>query len=237
MNDPVGATLQAMKEGSLVENRPFVCLSYAQSIDGSIAARPGQPYPISSSASLAMTHKLRSIHDCLMIGVGTALIDNPQLTVRLVDGDDPDPVILDSHLRLSPQSELFMADRTVHVFCADPVDDQRAEALSAAGALIHPTPQEGPGLLALPSVLGYLYDLGYRSVMVEGGATLITNCYRQRCVDWLVITVAPLILAGLRAPFSSSDDQPLPSIRFQRRCSAMIDDDYIICGQPVWESP
>ncbi|MEZ4684476.1 MAG: GTP cyclohydrolase II, partial [Caldilineaceae bacterium] len=78
---------------------PFVTLSYAQSIDGSIAAADGRPLRISGDRAMQMTHMLRAAHDAILVGVGTVLADDPRLTVRLAPGNDPQPIILDSSLR------------------------------------------------------------------------------------------------------------------------------------------
>ncbi len=81
--------------------RPLVTLSYAQSLDGSIADRPGRPLSLSGSQSLTLTHGLRASHDAILVGIGTVLADNPRLNVRLVTGESPQPVIVDSSPALS----------------------------------------------------------------------------------------------------------------------------------------
>ena len=87
--------------------RPFVTLSYAQSLDGSIAARRGATTPISGPDALRLTHQLRAHHDAILVGIGTVLADDPQLTVRLVAGPNPQPVIVDSRLRLPLTARLL----------------------------------------------------------------------------------------------------------------------------------
>jgi riboflavin-specific deaminase-like protein len=79
--------------------RPFVTLSYAQSLDGSIADRPGRPLALSGEASMALTHSLRASHEAILVGIGTVLADNPSLNVRLVAGKNPQPIVVDSRLR------------------------------------------------------------------------------------------------------------------------------------------
>ena len=80
--------------------RPFVTLSYAQSLDGSIATAAGQPLRISSPQSMIMTHALRAAHDAILVGINTVLADDPSLTVRLDEGNNPQPIVLDSQLRM-----------------------------------------------------------------------------------------------------------------------------------------
>src|SRR5438874_9179107 len=87
--------------------RPFVTLSYAQSLDGSITTRPGATLGLSNSASQALTHDIRAHHEAILVGVNTVLTDDPRLTVRLVDGRSPRPVIVDSHLKTPPTARLL----------------------------------------------------------------------------------------------------------------------------------
>lgn len=89
--------------------RPFVTLTFAQSLDGKIS-KPGQQILISGQESMAMTHRLRTLHDGIMVGIGTALIDDPQLNARYIsstiDARQPQPIIIDPYLKLSPHCKL-----------------------------------------------------------------------------------------------------------------------------------
>ena len=86
---------------------PSVTLSYAQSLDGCIAVKPGSPIRLSSPESEAMTHSVRGVHDAILVGIGTVLADDPGLTVRLAKGVQPQPVILDSKLRFPIDAQLL----------------------------------------------------------------------------------------------------------------------------------
>ena len=88
------------------KGRPFVTVSYAQSIDGSIASRTRQPIRLSGQLSMVLTHRLRARFDAILVGIGTVLTDNPHLTVRCAEGRNPQPVVLDTHLRIPIQSNL-----------------------------------------------------------------------------------------------------------------------------------
>lgn len=234
MNDPIEATLttQSLIRQSL--DRPFVSLSYAQGLDGSITAEQGTPYPISGSQSLVMTHQLRAAHDTILIGIGTVLADDPQLTVRLVNGKDPAAVILDSELRLPSDSRLLKASRPTLIFCAEAIQNLRASRLEASGASIHPIRKDGSGFLDLHSILGKLWSTGYRSVMVEGGASVISHFLQARVVDWLVLTIAPVILNGPRVPVADPESFWQP-VRLDIKGSATYGNDWVIWGQPDWE--
>ncbi len=84
----------------------MVGLCYAQSLDGCLAEARGRPTALSGPESGRLTHRLRSLHDAILVGVGTVLADDPRLTVRGVRGPSPQPVILDSRLRTPPDAYL-----------------------------------------------------------------------------------------------------------------------------------
>jgi riboflavin-specific deaminase-like protein len=115
--------------------RPFVTLSFAQSLDGCVARERGQPYALSSRESLVMTHRLRAMHAGILVGVGTVLADNPALTVRLCDGASPRPVVLDSTLRTPPSAKVCeRAPLLLHVRDESAEMRTRREALVRRGA-------------------------------------------------------------------------------------------------------
>jgi GTP cyclohydrolase II len=180
--------------------RPFVTLSYAQSLDGSITARRGQPMALSGPQSMAMCHHVRAQHDAILVGINTILADDPRLTVRLVSGPHPQPIVLDSHLRFPlsaslmrhPQHRPWIAT-TAH---ADPARHQR---LTAAGCRIFTMPPDAQARVHLPTLLAQLAAQGIHSLMVEGGARVITSFLDWRLVDRVVITIAPLLVGGLHA--------------------------------------
>ncbi|NKQ36772.1 MAG: GTP cyclohydrolase II [Chloroflexi bacterium] len=179
--------------------RPFITLSYAQSLDGSITAQRGQPLALSGAESLRLTHQIRADHDAILVGIGTALADDPSLTVRLVDGRQPQPIIVDSHLRTPLTAKLLRHPRPPLIAATDAADFRRAAALAEAGATVLRLPAAPDGRVQLPALLHQLYDRGIRSVMVEGGAQIITSFLAAHLVDRLALTVAPLFVGGLNA--------------------------------------
>ena len=91
----------------IITGVPLVTVKFAQTLDGRIATSTGNSQWISSPASQRMAHKLRTTHDAVMVGAGTVLSDNPQLTVRLVKGRNPTRIILDSRLRIPLKAKVF----------------------------------------------------------------------------------------------------------------------------------
>lgn len=176
---------------------PFVTLSYAQSIDGSIALRRGEPLILSGSDSLWVTHTLRAMHDAILVGINTVLADNPRLTVRLVEGPSPTPVVLDSHLRIPPSSAMFQIHKRVIVATVDTGEIARPVTSMAASAEVLALEQTSSGQVSLSHLLSTLSHMGIRSIMVEGGALVLNAFLAQRLADYGVVTIAPVFVGGL----------------------------------------
>jgi GTP cyclohydrolase II len=205
---PITAWLSEARNFSQEFGRPLVTLSYAQSLDGCVSTRRGVPTSISGPESMKLTHRMRAVHDAILVGIGTVLSDDPRLTVRLVEGDDPQPVVLDSNLRLPPDAQLLQGNCHPWIATAqsnllqtekNQSQHQKAAALLARGAQLLPVPLDDQGKLALCALLSTLADRGITSLMVEGGARVITSFLEQNLVDQIVLTIAPVILAGLPA--------------------------------------
>ncbi|MCB9162503.1 MAG: GTP cyclohydrolase II [Caldilineaceae bacterium] len=215
-------------------HRPFVTLSYAQSLDGSIAAQPGAPTRLSGPAAMAMTHAVRAAHDAILVGIGTVLADNPRLTVRLVDGASPRPVVLDSKLRMPPEANVMTHPAGV-VIATNGHDSTRDRQLLAQGATLLDLPSTPAGQIDLDALLRSLAELGIHSVMVEGGAAVIDSFLRAQLVDYLLVTVAPTFLGGVHAVGAATPvaaGTPLPRLADVR--TQTLGDDIIISGVPTW---
>ncbi|MDA8140651.1 MAG: RibD family protein [Desulfobacteraceae bacterium] len=215
--------------------RPLVTISYAQSLDGSIASRNREPLQLSSRASMVLTHRIRAACDAILIGINTLLVDNPLLTVRLIEGPNPQPIILDSHLRAPLHARVF--ERTDHgcwLACTENHDPAQRGALIGRGAQLLRCRSDRRGRVDLTDLLRLLSARGIRNIMVEGGSQVITSFLEARLVDQMIITIAPNLVGGLPVL-----DQPvagngtrlhLSPISFQT-CGP----DMILWAQPQWQ--
>jgi riboflavin-specific deaminase-like protein len=180
--------------------RPSVTVKYAQTLDGRIATAAGESRWISSAESRRLAHRLRALHDAVLVGVGTVIADNPQLTVRLAEGSDPLRVVVDSRLR-TPRSAHVLNDhpeRTVFAVTTH-APTRRLAAVHRTGAATMVV-REDDGHVDLLDLLMILGARGVGSVLVEGGASIISSLLRQRLVGRLVVITAPRILgAGVEA--------------------------------------
>jgi len=214
-----------------ITGRPFVTLSYAQSLDGCISAKPGEAIALSGSESLTLTHQLRASHDAILVGIGTVFSDNPRLTVRHVRGKNPRPIVVDSRLRLPLDCKLIRDDsRSPLVITRINPDKQRRKALESAGAQVEPLPANAKGLVDLGIMLNRLAELGINSLMVEGGARIITNFLLERLADYIVLTVAPVMLGGLRAVSDLGDPEAKTFLRLRDLGHKWLGEDLIVWG-------
>jgi 3,4-dihydroxy 2-butanone 4-phosphate synthase/GTP cyclohydrolase II len=219
------------------DNRPFVTLSYAQTLDGSIAARPGEQFFISGDSAAHFTHQLRAHHDGILVGIGTVIADDPQLTVRLVEGENPQPVVLDSQLRMPPGAFLLNT-RKAWIATTDRADSVRVAEFEAKGIHMLHLPADSFGQVSLPDLMDDLDHAGIDTLMVEGGAQVITSFLIHRLVDLLILTISPRFLGGLRAfdttSFNTNGSAVRDSIRIEDLSSAELGGDLIIWGRPIW---
>ena len=188
--------------GEEILARPSVTVTYAQTLDGRVATTTGESKWISCPDSLRFAHEMRAGHDAVVVGAGTVCKDNPRLTVRHVPGDDPLRVVVDSTLRTPPRAAILAGDAAPGTVLAttDLAPSSRRERALSAGATVLGLPADGAGRVDLGALMEELGTLGVGSVMVEGGATLITSFLKAGLVDRLAVCVAPKILGdGIQA--------------------------------------
>src|SRR5262249_7900451 len=166
----------------------------------------------------------------------TVLADNPRLTVRLVEGKNPQPIVADSRLRF-PLTANLLCQHPLPPWIAtgEEADAGRQQVLEAAGARVLRVPMNARGQVNLTALLERLGARGIRSVMVEGGARIITSFLAERLVDHIVLTVAPRLIGGLRAVrrLAHADTVHFPRLRNLRY--QWLEDDLVLWCDPAWE--
>jgi 3,4-dihydroxy 2-butanone 4-phosphate synthase/GTP cyclohydrolase II len=233
----VDALRQRAQDHFRAEGRPFVTLTYAQSLDGSIASADGTPLSISGEESMAFTHRLRASHDAILVGIGTVLSDDPRLNVRHSDGPHPIPVVLDTHLRFPPDARLLSRPGPTPIVATNQsASEERKRALEAKDVTVLRLSCDQDGICLSP-LLEALADRNIESVMVEGGTTVITSFLRQRFVDHLILTIAPSLIGGrpalaARDPKGTDGMTEYPQLdNLQYR---WLGNDLVMEGTPVW---
>jgi diaminohydroxyphosphoribosylaminopyrimidine deaminase / 5-amino-6-(5-phosphoribosylamino)uracil reductase len=168
-----------------------------QSLDGRIATESGHSKYINGPAGLAHLHRLRSLVDGIVIGVGTAIADDPQLTVRRVSGPHPARVVIDPKGRLDREAKVFAPDGTRRLLIV--ADGTRCAPPAGVETIALPA---SDGQIAPAAILAALAGHGFRRILVEGGAVTVSRFLAAGCLDRLHVVVAPVILGAGHASFS-----------------------------------
>lgn len=182
---------------------PFVTLKAAVTLDGRMATRTGDSKWITGERARREAHRMRAESDAVMVGIGTALADDPELTVRLAKGRDPMRVVLDTDLRIPPAAKLLAhrSPKPTLVFHAPDAAEARRRSIAKDGVELVEVPRAGGGSgLALDAVLR---ELGRRDVvrlLVEGGPRLHGALLESGLVGRAAVFVAPRIVADAEAP-------------------------------------
>jgi diaminohydroxyphosphoribosylaminopyrimidine deaminase/5-amino-6-(5-phosphoribosylamino)uracil reductase len=172
-----------------------------QSIDACISTSGGDSHYINGPAGLDHLHRLRALVDAVVIGAGTAVADNPQLTVRRVAGPNPARVVIDPNGRLPSFARLLAADGSRRI-----VVRSAATSLSATcpGIEVIALPPDDHGRLAPGAIVGALAERGLRRILVEGGSDTVSRFITAGCLDRLHVLVAPIIMGAGRASLTLS---------------------------------
>jgi 3,4-dihydroxy 2-butanone 4-phosphate synthase/GTP cyclohydrolase II len=211
-------------------DRPYVVLKYAQTLDGRIATGSGDSKWISSPEERRVSHAMRAACDAVMVGAGTVAADDPLLTVRMVPGASPIRVILDSTLRVPADAQVLGPEAATVVLTSERSDPDRRAVLRRRGVKVEVV-REAPEGIDLADGLARLLTLGIRSVLVEGGAHVITSTVRERLADRVVVAVAPLLLGkGTEAVGDLGATQIADGLRLLNRTVHQVGQDLLVAG-------
>lgn len=175
--------------------RPKITLKLATSLDGKIALANGDSQWVTSEAARAHGRYLRAENDAIAVGAVTAELDNPRLTSRVPGQKNPVRVVFDTTLKLALTSNLVTTanETPTWVFTRDG-SDAKAAALREQGVVVHAVTDENG--LSLEEAVSIMGQAGMRSVLIEGGGTLIASFVRAGLYDTLHWYRAPVLLGG-----------------------------------------
>lgn len=160
---------------------PWVIAKWAESEDGFISSGKGTQEQLTGVESQKDVHLWRSKIDAILIGTNTAIIDNPQLSVRLVNGRNPKKIIIDKELKISLKSKLFKEAHNTYLICSQNVDQIRKDQIKYIGANIIEI--DSNDNFDLNIVLQKIGSLGVNSLIVEGGGILLNHFFDQDLID------------------------------------------------------
>lgn len=233
-------------------NRPIVTLTWAQSLDGRLSAAPGERTAISGPSTRQMTHVLRAVHDGILVGANTVVTDKPRLSTRLTSEsttwlsntlnrlggppcafENPVPVILDTHLRTPSSTPCLHTDlpnsRLPLIFTTA---SEMVPSLKQCAHVI-PSQAAADGKLGvdLNSTLQYLAREGINSIMVEGGASVLSSFVSDGLWDLAVVTVAPSLFGvGAAMAGPESYQGSFKGVRLAYSRWLQLGDDGVVVG-------
>ena len=190
-------------ERHVTSGLPYVTLKMASSIDGKTAATDGSSRWITGEASRADVQRLRAWADAVVVGAGTAIADDPSLTVRdarFADVRVPMRVVVDTAGRVPATGRLFDGSAPTLVATSDLTAEATIRGWNAAGADVAVLERDAAGAVSLAALLQHLGKRDVQGVLVEGGATLAWSLVRDRLIDDAVLYVSPILLGGAAAP-------------------------------------
>ena len=211
---------------------PFVTVKFAMSLDGKISTKSGQSKWITNDKSRDYVHFLRSIHDGVMVGSNTAIVDNPTLTSRgrhaPLSGRQPLRIVLDSSLKIPTDSNIFNSESKTFVATA-----QSTQLKNISKQHIFKKFGINEGKLNLDEILKTLGEMDIKSILVEGGNQLIGDFFDKNLVDKIEAFIAPKIIGGefSKSPIGGEGAITMKDVQNLSNVSITeFDDDILITG-------
>ncbi len=215
---------------------PYLSLKLALSLDGRIATRTGASKWVTGTDARARVHALRAQHDAIAIGIGTAIADDPRLTVREAPGPSPTRIIFDTKLRLPIKARLVESARDVQtlVICNADAPQSNEEELAAYGVEVIRAPSSAEGRIDVAGALRLLAARGIVTLMVEGGAELAGSLLAAQLADELHAFIAPVLLGPRGRPGAvdwAGPDKPADAPRIAKPQWELCGTDAHVFGQ------
>ncbi len=217
--------------------RPYIILKLAQSVDGRIATSTGDSKWISSLKARKLAHRLRSEVDGVIVGSGTVRADNPQLTVRHLKGINPYRIVVTGNGKLPASCHLLKNNQDQLTIIASTKQATNVGTEKNNRTPIHWSIRPGTDGVDISDLVEQAGQFGMRSLLVEGGAAMITSFLRARLADKLILISAPRIIGdglnsvGSLSTISITDSVDLESVRYEQ-----IDNDMVMTAYPKWEN-
>ncbi len=222
----------------LVENqRPFVTLKIAQSLDGRIATVAGDSKWISSVESRKLVHSLRAQSDAVLIGSGTFNKDNPRLTTRMTKGKNPYRIIVSSHLNFPEESHLIDNNNDHKTILATSAKSAAVDSRIGNGLTYWDVASNHDMRVDLKDVLEKARQFGINSILVEGGAKIATSFLKEKLIDKFIIITAPIVIGkGIDSIGELSIDRISQAVRFRDSYRFKCGLDEVFVGYPDWSN-
>ena len=202
----------------ITKKKPFVTLKIAQTLDGKIATTQGYSRWITSEGSRRLVHRMRRESDAILVGVNTVLTDDPELTVRLIRGDNVRRIVLDGLLRIPVEARVLHHPDPLNTVIAttQKAPSDKIRVLDKMGVTLWIFDSNRNGMIDFSDLLEKMAEERISSVLVEGGKTVFTSVLRTGEVDRVVVFIAPKFFGkGIDVFGDLSIDSPRDAITFR----------------------
>ena len=211
----------------VTQNRPFVSLKFAETLDGKLATSARDSHFVTGQEAHTYSHYLRKIHDAILVGIGTVLDDDPELTTRLVEGKNPVRIVLDSRARIPLTAKVLQGEAKTLVMTGPDADADTCDKLQCLKNVDVVTLPCENGNLSISALLQSLYEHGITSVLVEGGSEVLGSFLESQMADRVYAFIAPKLVGGTHA---------LPSIggrgiERMARCATVAEPELLTLGK------
>lgn len=222
---------------AIEHKRPFVTLKIAQTIDGRIATLNGDSKWITSKEARVFAHKLRSENEAVLVGLGTVKADNPSLTTRHVQGNNPYRIVLSESLEFPTSCKLIVNNKDQKTIIATTQRSLRnyTKNKKRNGLTFWEIKKIAKNRLNLEDILQKAYAFGISSILVEGGSQVATSFLKAKLVDKIVVITAPLFLgSGLNSIGNLEIGTIKNAIKLKDFSSFQCGTDQVFVGYPDW---
>lgn len=183
----------------ITTGNPYVTMKYAMTMDGKIATRTGESQWITGICAREKVHQERNLHSGIMVGVGTVIADNPMLTCRLENGNNPVRIICDTNLSIPQESNILKTSKEIRTIIATACTDKvKQDAIRQWGCNIIILPYQD-NYIDIRALMQELGDMGIDSVFIEGGSTLNYSALENGIVNKVQVYISPKIFGGTLA--------------------------------------
>ena len=180
----------------ITKRRPFITLKYAMTLDGKLATRTGDSKWITGEEARTYAHRLRKQHDAVLVGIGTVMADDPELTTRMVQGKNPIRIVLDEKLRVNIMNAVLNPAAPTIIICGLGVDRSKVELLSILPNVEIVQLPFKEGKLNLKALIDELVSREITSLLVEGGSEVLGSFREAGYCDRVCAFIAPKLLGG-----------------------------------------
>ena len=212
----------------ITTKEPFVIVKAALSADGKMAANDGGSKWITGEDSRKVVHELRSQVDAIMVGVGTVLADDPELTARSPGASNPIRIIIDPKLRIPATAKVLDKEADTIIITSDQAPMQKLSAMRSRGIEVR-TEDLKEGQINLKKLMKDLGKEEITSIMIEGGGKLIGSALKQEIVDKIMFFYAPRVI-GDGLTISGFGDSMRDSIGLDNVEMKHVGEDFLLTG-------